>query len=109
MTAARSRDWCCRVCRRPWNHHIRPAPMVHDAVWAALGCEPDTLLCDGCFRVHMRHTLGRAPQLADLRVCPFNIEHWHHIELTRPGQQRQDFEAGVCASLRAEADAEVGS
>jgi hypothetical protein len=109
----------CRACRRPWDD-VRHAPMVHDPLWAALGCKPHLLLCYGCFRARMRRCLGREPRFEDLTACPFNIMEGYHLELAQPGEQRINYEAAVYdrfreqdeklkAAIARAADAEVRS
>jgi hypothetical protein len=93
MTAA-ARKLRCHACRRPWDD-VRRAPMVHNPLWAALGCKPHLLLCYGCFRAHMRRSLGREPHFEDLTACPFNIWEGYHLEFAQPGEQRINYERAV--------------
>ena len=88
--------WRCGDCKRSLTK-LRMAPMVHDDIWRAVACDRRRVLCDGCFRNRMRRMLGRALRFEDLRVCEFNLLDRHLQELTSPGKQRADFEAGVRA------------
>jgi len=91
--------WRCGDCKGSLDK-LRSAPMVRDDLWRAIACDRDRRLCDACLRHRMRRVLGRTLCLDDLTTCRFNVMTGHLHELTSPGKQRADYEAGVYAFER---------
>jgi len=46
--------------------------MIIDETWRAIGCEPQTLLCEMCLHNRVETRLDRSLTFRDLTVCPFN-------------------------------------
>jgi len=65
---------CGRSFDRRQREYVAQGPMVRAAVWRELGGRDGEWLCVGCMDQRALDRLGRALELDDLRLCPWNWE-----------------------------------